>query len=97
MHSNNVIREDDTGYVERSLHRSDCIMLPAMGINYTSFQFEQPLVNKVNLWTFRECLPLWFALTPYREKSSFVGKCLRPLINARAKSDVKFILINGKC
>ena len=63
MYSNNVIREDDTGYVERSLlHRSDCIMLPVMGINNTSFQFEQPLVNKVNLWTFRECLPLWFVL-----------------------------------
>ena len=90
MYSNNVIREDDSGYAERSLHRSDCIMLPSMGINYTSFQFEQPLVNKVNLWTFRDvCL----YLTLYTEKSSFVGKCLRSLINARAKADVKFILI----
>jgi len=62
MYSNNVIREDDTAYVERSVHRSDCIMLPAMGINCTAFQFEQPLVNKVNLWTFRECLPLRFPL-----------------------------------
>lgn len=96
-----MIRKVDTGYVERSAHRSDCIVLPAMGINYTPFQFEQPPVNKVNLWTSRECLPLWFPLLNALYGKMFffflVGKCLRSLIHARAKADVKFILINGKC
>jgi hypothetical protein len=100
MYSNNVIREDDTGYVVRSVHRSGCFMLPATVINYTSLQFEQTLVNinEVNLWTFRECLPLGFPLLSalYRK----ILLCWKmPVVTEhdRAKADVKFILINGKC